>query len=178
MKTCPNCNKVFDADVRFCDVCGAPMEDMTAKVPETPAWAAQPQPVWQEPARPVQPVAQPARPVYDATPAPSKGKQIVGMVLGIAGFGSSIGGAVIALLSIMLGAVGVDELVIAYAGMGIAYSMVGLALSVVGMILSSKCISTGKAMKLSNIGKKLGLVGIILGGVGVFFSIIGFAVGL
>ena len=145
----------------------------TAPQPQAPAYTQPPQPTYTAPQQPA--YTQPQQqywqqpqgyqpPAAPATEAPSKGKVIVGMVMGIAGLAL----AAIGLLYTLIFTI---EPEMAF-GFAFFWSMFRLPLSLVGMIMSNGNINAGDTSAMSSVGKKLGLIGLILSGVMLF---IGFA---
>ena len=179
MYICPNCHKVSETPAAFCAACGTAMIEQPAPAPQAPAYTAQPTYAYQQPQQPVyqqapqQPTYQ--QPTYQQPPqqywqqptaysaptvpapaqeGPSKGKVIVGMVLGIAGLAmASIG--LLYTLALSFDAIGGFVF-------GFVFSMFSTPLSLVGMIMSNGNISAGDTSSMSSIGKKLGLIGLIL----------------
>lgn len=154
MYVCSNCSNTSETPTNFCGQCGARMVE---QAPEQ---------------TPVPPVYQPVPPVYHSAPVPAgpnKGKQIVGMILGIAGFIFAIFDALYALIG--LAADGVFGF-----SFSIAFAVFSLPLSLVGMVMSNKGLDAGCNSAFCRLGKRFGLLGVILTAVGLFFGFIGLLV--
>lgn len=134
MYVCPNCGKTFNAPTNFCDSCGGSVVYQGA---------------------PVQPLY--SAPVSYQQPAPSKGKHIAGMVLGIIGMVTALIGMLYAMI---LFPEAVDRRYAAEALgiVGLIFAILSLPLSIVGLSLSNR--------------KAFGVVGTILGGILFFLGII------
>ena len=161
MYICPNCNKQSEVPANFCTSCGTAMvmaPDVQAPV----------QNAYQAPA-PVQP--QYYQPTYNypqQPAAPSKGKAITGMVLGIVGLVFSVLGFFYLML---FSATGPAEEVGAI--MAFACGFFGFPLSLVSMILSNSSRNNGDTTVFSKLGKIFGLIGVILSGLLLFIGFVG-----
>ncbi len=176
MYICPNCHKVSEVPAAYCAACGTAMVAQSAPAPQAPAYAAQPtysypqpqQPAYQQPPQQYwqQPPAyqQPAAPVAPPQNAPSKGKVIVGMVLGIAGLAMASLGLLYTFIF--------SEIAMGGFVFGLVFSMISTPLSLVGLIMSNGNIKAGDTSSMSSVGKKLGLIGVILSGVMLFIAFV------
>lgn len=164
MYICPNCNKTSDTPMNFCSNCGSAMvqqDPIAEAMPvEEPVVSPVVTPI------PVTPVA--TAPVYTVTqtPAPSKGKMITGMILGIAGV---IMGSIGLLYTLLF--IGLDG-IMAFS-FGLVFSMISAPLSLVGMILSRGCAAQGHSNGMISAGKITGMIGTICSGVMLFLAFIG-----
>ena len=134
MYVCPNCGKTFAEPTNFCDNCGNAVAYQAA---------------------PAQPLY--STPVSYQQPAPSRGKHIAGMILGISGMVMALIGMLYAMI---LFPEAVDRRYAAEAlgAVGLIFSIISLPLSIVGLALSNR--------------KAFGLVGTIVGGILFFLGII------
>lgn len=152
MYICPNCNKQSEVPANFCTSCGTPM--VMAPDVQTPAQAA-----YQAPA-PVQPQYYQPTCNYPQQPkAPSKGKAVTGMALGIAGLVFSVLGFFYLMLFSAAGLAEEAGVVLSF-----ACGFFGFPLSLVSMILSNSSRSNGDTTVFSKLGKIFGLIGVILSG--------------
>lgn len=196
MYVCPNCHRVSESPAAFCAACGTAMVEQqpqpqapaytvpqpqapaytqppqpqapvyTAPQPQAPAYTQPPQPTYTAPQPQQQYWQQPVAPVTPPAEAPSKGKVIAGMVMGIAGLALA---AIGVLYTLIFAAGDVGE---AALGFAFIWSMFSLPLSLVGMIMSNGNIAAGDTSAMSSVGKKLGLVGLILSGVMLFIGLV------
>ena len=167
MYICPNCKKTSETPLNFCYACGSAMVEQQP----VEAQPVAPQPVEVQPVSPQTVEAQPQyqqpqyqqpqyqQPQYPQTPAPSKAKMIVGMILSISGTAFALLGL---FMVIILLAIETYEGCIAAFIYGLVFSIIGLPCALVGLILSKKCVNAGASNGMTSAGKALGIVGIIL----------------
>lgn len=162
MYICPNCNKTSDTPMNFCSNCGSAMVQQEPAAEAVQATEPVVIPVVNP--VPVTPVA--TAPVYTVTdtPAPSKGKMITGMILGISGV---VMGSLGLLYTLMFLAV---DGAMAF-GFGLVFSMISAPLSLVGMILSRGCAQQ-RPNGMTSAGKITGMIGTICSGVMLFLAFI------
>lgn len=182
MYICPNCKKTSETPLNFCYACGSAMvEQQPVEAQPVEAQPVAPQPVVVQPVE-TQPVApqpqyqqpqyqqpQYQQPQYPQTPAPSKAKMIVGMILSISGTAMSALGLIFVLAFMSFDNYMGWIFAFAY---GLIFSLIGLPCSIIGLILSKKCINAGVSNGMTSVGKALGIVGLIISAVVMFLAFI------
>ena len=157
MYICPNCKKVFDSPLKFCYECGTQVVNVEPVAEQQPQYQGN---TYNQ--NPYQQNPYVATPYYQQK-KPSKAKEIIGMILSISGFASSIIGIIYTILFMAIEP---------SAGffMGFIFSLECFPCSLIGFLFSNGCINEGSTSKLSSVGKALGLAGVIISSVVLFLT--------